>query len=203
MANRAEFADTYAAMTEGELARVLRGRRYLVPEALAALDAEIQRRSLDAEQLRKQKPRSLEKRRRPFEVEKRLKGKRLRRPGMVALIILSIFFALSLEHFGILQFYWPIVITIAVPVFTVWGFWDLRGRFWFWLTVALVVISNVVLFGLIGWPWGTHWVPGRSIAGFCILESIPIFALIARLDKRMDWDRAGRDAPAASEPPSS
>jgi hypothetical protein len=77
MSHPEDFASTYSQMTEGELARVLRGRRSLVPDARTALDLEIQKRNLDPERLRKQRPRSLEKRRRPLEVEKRLKDKRL------------------------------------------------------------------------------------------------------------------------------
>jgi hypothetical protein len=77
MEDRADFAATYAQMNEGELARVLRGRRSLVPETAAALDCEIKKRNLIPEQLRRQSPRSLEERRHPFTVEKRLKGKSL------------------------------------------------------------------------------------------------------------------------------
>jgi hypothetical protein len=201
--NEQSFEQTYAQMMDGVLAKVLRGKRYLVPAARKALDLEIQRRNLDPEQPRKQRPRSLEKRRHPLTVEKRLKGKWLRWPWMVALIILSFSFALLLDHFGVEQLFWPIIITIVVPIFTLWGFWELRGRLWFWAVIVTVVATNAVLFSLIGWPWGTHWIPARSIEGFCTLESIPIFALIARLQKRMHrGQHAGLEPPDPGAPSS-
>jgi hypothetical protein len=181
-----DFESSYEQMSDGELARVLRDRRDLVPEAVSALDREIQRRNLDPSQLRKQKPRSIDKRRPPTIAEQRLKGKRLRLPWMLGTMALSVVLLVSLAHFGVEQLYWPIFITIVVPIFTVWGFWELKGRPWFWGTIATIVAANTALFGLVPWPWGTHWVPGRAIAGLCTLEVIPIFALIARLHKRLD-----------------
>ena len=49
MMDEHSFDATYAQMLDGELARVLRGRRNLVPEARLALDREIQKRQLDPE----------------------------------------------------------------------------------------------------------------------------------------------------------
>jgi hypothetical protein len=196
------FEETYAQMMDGELARVLRSRRTLVPEARAALDREIQKRQIDPEELRKQRPHNIDGPKHPMEVEKRLKGKRLRWPWMIVLIILSFLFAVELDHLGVLQLYWPIWITIVVPVFTIWGFWELKNQTWFWAIIALVVAANIALFRIVGWPWGTHWVPGRSIAGFCIIELIPLFALIARVQKRMDRRREGHlDLPHPAQRP--
>jgi uncharacterized membrane protein YccC len=200
MLSSADFADTYAKMTEGELARVLRGKRSLVPEAVAALDREIQNRNLDPSQLRKQRPRSIDKRRQPTIAEKRLKDKRLHLPSLLALMVLSLMLVMTLDHFGVEQLFWPVCITIFVPVFTVWGFWELKGRLWFWGTIAGIVSANIALFALVGWPWGTHWVPGRAIAGLCTLELIPIFALIARLQKRIDRNRDGQFSSSSLEP---
>ena len=111
------FETTYAQMMDGELARVLRSRRTLVPEARAALDKEIQKRQIDPEKLRRQRPRNIDGPKHPTEVEKRLKGKWLRWPWVIVLIIFSFLFAAALDHFGVLQLYWPVWITIAVPVF--------------------------------------------------------------------------------------
>ncbi len=197
MEHSADFASTYAQMTEGELARVLRGKRSLVPQAVAALDREIKKRNLDPEQLRRQRPRSLERHRQLLTVEKRLKDKRLRWPWLVAIMVLSFVFSALLDHLGILQLFWPIVVTAAIPVFTVWGFWELKRRLWFWLIIALVVAVNTLLFSIIGWPWGTHWIPARSIAGLSTLEMIPIFALIAVLEKRQE--RNHQTKPSAPE----
>ena len=115
---------------------------------------------------------------------------------MLGLMVLSFFFALALDHFEVLQLYWPAWITILIPAFTIWGFWELRGRFWFWAVILLVMATQIAIFSLVGWPWGTHWVPGRAIAGMCTVELIPIFAGLAWLEKRSNKHYgAGAQAP--------
>jgi hypothetical protein len=54
--NEQSFEATYAQMSDGELGRVLRDKRELVPLAVSALDREVQRRNLNPSQLRKLKP---------------------------------------------------------------------------------------------------------------------------------------------------
>jgi hypothetical protein len=191
------FEETYAQMMDGELARVLRGRRTLVPEARAALDREIQKRQFDPEKLRKLKPRYIGGPKHPTTLAKRMKHKRLRWQTQIGLIVLSFFLALSLDHFGVLQFFWPVWITILIPASVIWGFWELRGQLWFWATVVLVMGAQIAIFSVVGWPWGTHWVPGRSIAGMCTLELIPIFAGLAWLEKRLSRHH---DAEASGAP---
>jgi len=101
---------------------------------------------------------------------------------------------LSLDQFGVEQLFWPVVITILITIVAVWGFWELKSRPWFWATIAIIVAANVALFSLMGWPWGTHRVSPQMVAGLCTLESIPTFALIARIQKRLDHQR--RTSPA-------
>ncbi len=190
MMDEHSFDATYAQMLDGELARVLRGRRNLVPEARLALDREIQKRQLDPEKLRKRRPRDPEKRRPPTVLEKRLGKKRLRWPQSIALMAASAMLFLVLDRFGAARYFWPLFITIMIPVSTIWGFRELWPRPWFWWTLVAIVTAHVVFFSLVPWPWGTRWVPGLSIAGLVTLESIPIFALIWRLEKR--WNRLQR-----------
>jgi hypothetical protein len=178
------YEETYAQMLDGELARVPRGKRYLVPEARTALDKEIQKRQIDPEKLRKHRPRNIDGPKHPTTLEKRMKQKRLRWRAILGLMVLSFFLALALDHFDLLQIFWPIWITILIPTFTMWGFWELRGQLWFWTVVMLVMATQIAVFSLVGWPWGTHWVPARTIDGMCTLELIPIFAGLAWLEKR-------------------
>jgi hypothetical protein len=194
--NEQRFEETYAQMVDGELARALRGRRTLIPEARAALDKEVAKRGLDPEKLRKQRPSYGDEHKHPTTLEKRMKHKRLRWSTMLGLMVLSFFFALALDHFEVLQLYWPAWITILIPAFTIWGFWELRGRFWFWAVILLVMATQIAIFSLVGWPWGTHWVPGRAIAGMCTVELIPISAGLAWLEKRSNKHYgAGAQAP--------
>ncbi|MGC2639748.1 MAG: hypothetical protein WA294_21370 [Acidobacteriaceae bacterium] len=194
-----EFEATYAQMTEAELARVLRDRRDLVPEARSALDVEIGRRHLDPAELHKLKPHSIDKPRHPTELEKKLKGKRLRPVWIVVCFVLSVGLAATLGHFGALRLFWPICITILVPVFTLWGHWELKGRPWFWAAIALIVAAHVTIFFFIGWPWGEKWIPARSVEGLMTLDLMAIFGLISLVEKMLHEDGAAEArGPAAS-----
>jgi hypothetical protein len=187
------FETTYAQMTDGDLARVLRDRRDLMPEARKALDLEIQRRGLDAAQLHQLRPHSIDK---PWSHTRfgrfskkigieQMRTKRIRGAWLVPLIALSFLFAAALDHFGILKLFWPIIFTASIAVFTVWGHWDLNRRPWFWLTIAAVAAAHVAYFYFFGWPWGNRWVPAMTIAGLCNIDLIAVFALIYFIEKRL------------------
>lgn len=194
------FEETYAQMMDGELAKVLRGRRYLVQEARMALDKEIQRRQLDPEKLRKQRPRNIDGPKHPTELEKRMKHKRLRWPVLLGLMVVSFLLAATLAQFDRLQLFWPIVITIIIPTFTIWGFWELKGQLWFWAAILAVTAAQIAGFFVLGWPWGTRWVWARTIAGICTLESIPIFAGLAWLEKRLKNQHEAESQTPVKEP---
>jgi hypothetical protein len=191
--NEQSFEATYAQMSDGELARVLRDKRDLVPEALKALDAEIQKRNVDPSQLRVLRPHSIDK---PWRRTKlghfsekigieKLRGKRIRGVWLLALMVLSTLLIAILYHFGIEQLYWPIVTTISVTAFVIWGHSELKGRMWFWLTIAGLVTLHAAFFYFVGWPWGTKWVPAMTIAGFWNVDLVAAFALIWLIEKLM------------------
>jgi hypothetical protein len=185
------FETTYAQMSDGELAKVLRDRRDLVPEAQTALDREIQKRNLDPSQLRKLKPHSID---RPWHSTsvgrlsekiglEQMRTKRIRGLWLLALIVLGAVFAFALDRFGFPELYWPIATTIAISAFAIWGHWDLRGRLWFWATIAIVIVVHAIFFGFVGWPWGAKWVPAFMIAGFWNIDLVAVFALIYFVEK--------------------
>jgi len=199
------FAATYAEMNDGELAKVLRDRHDLVPAAKDALDMEIARRHLDPAQLHKLKPHSIDKPRHPTELEKRMKGKRLRPVWILPCIVVSVALAVTLGHFGALRFFWPIGITIIVPVFTVWGHWELKRRPWFWAAIGFIAAAHATVFFFAGWPWGEKWIPARSVEGIMTLDLMSIFALISLLEKVLHEDGPAAafravDKPAAIHP---
>lgn len=179
------FEAEYAQMTNEELARILRDRRDLVPEARVALNREISNRHIDPEALHKLRPRSIDKPRHKTEVEKRLGHLRIRGAWLLALMAISFLFAAILDHFGVLQLFWPIILTIAASVFTIWGHWELKEQPWFWIIVAVITMAHTVLFYFMGWPWGTRWVPASAINGLFGLDLVGIFAFISVIEKRM------------------
>jgi hypothetical protein len=184
------FEATYSQMSEGELARVLRAKRDLVPEAVAALDREIQKRHLDPSELRKLRPRNIEKRRHPTMLERKMKNKRIRGVWLIAGFVFSLLLAVVLIRIGKLQLFWPINITIIVPVFTIWGHLELKRRPWFWATIAVLTSAHMVFFYFVGWPWGTNRIAPKAIEGFCILDLVAIFALISLIEKLLHEDQS-------------
>jgi hypothetical protein len=201
------FEDTYAKMSDGELARVLRDKRDLAPEARKALELEIQKRHLDPSQLRTLRPHSIDKPWRRTRLGRfsekigieRLRGKRIRGVWLLVEMVLSMLLIAILYHFGIEQLFWPIVTTIAVPAFAVWGHSELKGRLWFWVTIAGVVASHVVFFYFAGWPWGTKWVSAFAIAGLWNLDLVAVFALIWLIEKLLHEAQGVRFRPHARD----
>jgi hypothetical protein len=192
-----DFEASYSGMSDGELAKALRDRRDLTPEAKKALDLEIQKRGLDPMQLHQLRPHSIDKpwqRTRLGRFSKKIgieemRTKRIRGVRLVGLIALSFFFAATLDHFGILEWYWPIFTTAGIALFTVWGHLELAGRPWFWMTIAFVIAAHVAFFYFLGWPWGNKWVPAATIAGFWSIDLFVVFALIWFIEKQLHEDR--------------
>ena len=62
--------------------------------------------------------------------------------------------------------------------------WELRGRVWFWVTMAIIAGLHVLLIPYV--PWHKGWVPARVTFGFCIVDVaiiLGILNLIGRLFK--------------------
>ncbi len=195
--NEQSFETTYSQMADWELARVFRGRRDLVPAAKQALALEMEKRHLDPAQLHKLRPHSIEPHRKTV-IDKlggkglaELRKKKLRGRWLLAVMAWSLLLCMALDHFGVLQLFWPVNITIIVPVFVVWGHWELRKRPWFWITIASVVAAHVVFFSFVAWPWGTHWVWARTIEGLSTIDIVAIFAFITFIEKLLHEDRPG------------
>lgn len=192
--NEETFEATYSQMADWELARVFRGRRDLVPAAKRALDLEVQKRHLDPAQLHKLRPHSIESHRKTV-IDKlggkgleQLKKKRLRGRWLLAIMAWSLLLCVLLDHFGALQLFWPVNITIIVPFFVIWGHWELRRRPWFWITIASVVAAHVIFFSFVAWPWGTRWVWARIVEGLSTIDIVAIFALITLIEKLLHED---------------
>ncbi len=101
------FEATYAQMSDGELAKVLRDERDLVPEAAKALYLEIQKRDVAPSQLRKVRPHSIDK---PWHRTRlgrfsekigleKMRGKRIRGVWLLLEMVLSLLLIAILYHF--------------------------------------------------------------------------------------------------------
>jgi hypothetical protein len=116
----------------------------------------------------------------------KLRSWRIRGVWLVVLMVLSFLLDATLDHFGIVELFWPILVTISISVFTICGPWELKKRIWFWATFAAVVAVHVSFFHFMGWSWGRKWVPAITIAGFCNIDLFAVFALIYFIEKLID-----------------
>src|SRR5215469_17880881 len=76
---------------------------------------------------------------------------------------------------------YPVMASSAAIAFVVRGRWDLRGRWWFWATIAAVVGLHTVLIVLI--PWNAGWVPAPVTMLACIADLALLYFIIGAVDK--------------------
>jgi hypothetical protein len=67
-------------------------------------------------------------------------------------------------------------ICAAMIVTVVWMRWDLRRQFWFWLTIAVVVLLHVPLVLLIRWPNGSY--PGVVLLPGALLDLAVVYGCV-------------------------
>ena len=87
-----------------------------------------------------------------------------------------------LDHIGRLDLAIPTFAGAAVIGAVVKVNWELRGRVWFWVTMAVITGLHVLLILYV--PWHKGWVPAPVTFGFCILDLaiiLGILNLIGRL----------------------
>jgi len=61
------------------------------------------------------------------------------------------------DRFGKLALARPTVFSISIVIIAIAMRWKLKGRVWFWVTVAFLAALHVPLILLI--PWNTKWIP--------------------------------------------
>jgi hypothetical protein len=89
-----------------------------------------------------------------------------------------------LDHIGRLELAIPIGAGAAAICAVIKVNWDLRGRLWFWATMAVIAGLHMPLILYV--PWHKGWVPAPVTFGFCIVDVaiiLGILNLIGRLLK--------------------
>lgn len=61
------------------------------------------------------------------------------------------------DHLGKLALARPTVFSVSIIIITVAMRWKLKGRVWFWITMASLAALHVPLILFI--PWTTKWIP--------------------------------------------
>jgi hypothetical protein len=61
--------------------------------------------------------------------------------------------------------------------------WELRGRSWFWITIACLLALHVPL--ILDVPWTSRWIPAVGIFALAVLDCAIILGCIALVEKLM------------------
>ena len=68
---------------------------------------------------------------------------------------------------------------------------DVRGRWWFWVTIIAIAALHVPLILFV--PWTTKWVPAIAILPICIADLLVILAIISLVERLFRKKNSGAD----------
>jgi len=83
---------------------------------------------------------------------------------------------LLFDHFDKSQLTLPTLSSVLVLILVLVLKWKLRGRVWFWITLAVIAGLHVLL--LLFVPWTTKWVPAPEVAGLATIDLIVALAIV-------------------------
>lgn len=193
-----EFTANYAHFGDDELLRLWADRNTLVPEAVMALDSELQRRGLEKQNA--------------IRVKKRLDTLAARKEnGPITSQVAAAKYQRTMRHFVGWEepkFTWPAgrdIRTIFAPIrhkYRVWKAFREHTGHWPVFSIWFHFLSWLALFGFTAsaFVWVVEEKRDSSWAGFavvgCVLALLGIRDLGARLMRKMDWKRYGTPQPS-------
>ena len=103
--------------------------------------------------------------------------------GVVIAAILApvyvVFWLLGQEAMGRSVF-----IVLAATMFAIRVRWDLRGRWWFWATIVVVLALHAPLLFLFRWPHGYHgWLPAVGTLPIGVADVLIIYEAVRFIEK--------------------
>jgi hypothetical protein len=101
--------------------------------------------------------------------------------GVLCVIVGAFPLFFLFDHFGKLALARPILYSAAIIAITVAMRWKLRGRVWFWATMAVFTALHAVLILLV--PWTTKWIPVLLIIPIGIADSYAMLWVISIVAK--------------------
>jgi hypothetical protein len=103
--------------------------------------------------------------------------------GVAAALAMAVLLPL-LDHIGRIELAIPAIAGTGTIGAVIKVNWELRGRVWFWVTMAIITALHVLLILYV--PWHEGWVPAPVTLGFCLVDLLIILGilnLIGRLFK--------------------
>ena len=109
--------------------------------------------------------------------------RRMRLPwwGVLFVIIGTFLIGLLFDHFGELALARPILVSVAIFIITIAMRWKLKGRVWFWVTIAFLAALHFPLILLI--PWTANWVPALVVIPIGIADSYAMLWVISVVEE--------------------
>lgn len=87
------------------------------------------------------------------------------------------------DHFGNLALARPTVFSVSIITIAVVMRWKLKGRVWFWITMACLAALHVPLILFI--PWTTKWIPVLVIIPIGIADLYAMLWVVSVVGKFM------------------
>uniref|UniRef100_E6QP31 Transmembrane protein n=1 Tax=mine drainage metagenome TaxID=410659 RepID=E6QP31_9ZZZZ len=78
---------------------------------------------------------------------------------------------------------YPVIAASGAIAFAVRGRWELRGHWWFWVTVVAIVCLHVPLILFI--PWKAGWIPAPITMLACLVDLAALFGIFGLVEKLM------------------
>jgi hypothetical protein len=88
------------------------------------------------------------------------------------------------DHFGKLALARPTLFSISIIIIAVAMRWKLKGRVWFWITMAFLAALHVPLILFI--PWTTQWIPVLALIPVGIADLYAMLWVLSVVGKRME-----------------
>ena len=85
------------------------------------------------------------------------------------------------DHLGRPELERPVPMALGMILITIKVCRDIRGRWWFWVTMAAVAALHVPLILYI--PWTTKWVPAVAILPICIADLLVILGIVSLAER--------------------
>ena len=85
------------------------------------------------------------------------------------------------DHFGNAAIARPTLYSVAIIIITIAMRWKLKGRVWFWVTMAFLAALHVPLIVFI--PWTDKWVPALVVIPIGIADSYAMLWVISVVAK--------------------
>jgi hypothetical protein len=106
---------------------------------------------------------------------------RLTWKGILAVMGGTLPIALLFVYFGRFDLARPTLLSLIVMVVALAMKWELRGRAWFWVTMAIIAILHVLL--IVAFPWTTRWIPAIVATPILAVDLAAILVIVKLLEK--------------------